>query len=302
MTRSPVFIAAFLAAAVLGAAMICLDQVWVALGHGGNSAVRYASGGVLSVVTLSAVAVLTDSIGAVLLFACWGCGTLAATLLGAIQLRRLFGYRYRPALSGQRVRQLLGIGLPNHLLTLTERAPGLLIPILVAHAVSPRITAYWYPAWMMAWIVYIAPVQVGLVQFAEGVRRPELLAATVRRGIGWSLVLGGGIAVAMFVAARPLLRLLGSDYAAASVGAVRILVIGLVPYAFLQAYGAICRARGRLLEGIAFNTVLGAAICAGVVIVAHRGPTAMAAVWLAGSGCGAVWAALRIRRVLVEAA
>ena len=46
------------------------------------------------------------------------------------------------------------------------------MPILVAHLVSLEATAYWYPAWMMAWVAYSTPVLVGLVQFAEGVKDP----------------------------------------------------------------------------------------------------------------------------------
>jgi O-antigen/teichoic acid export membrane protein len=97
-----------------------------------------------------------------------------------------------------------------------------------------------------------------------------------------------------------LLRLLGSEYSDASAGALRLLVIGLVPYAVLQAYSAVCRARGKLREAIVFGTVLGTVVCVAVVIVAPRGPMAMAVAWIGSFAVGAVWAATRLVQLLRE--
>jgi Na+-driven multidrug efflux pump len=179
-----------------------------------------------------------------------------------------------------------------------ERAPGSLVPILVAHVVSLEATAYWYPAWMMAWVAYSTPVLVGLVQFAEGVKNPGRLARSTRSGLGWSLLVGAGISVVMVVLARPLLHLMGARYADASTGALRLLAIGLVPYAVIQSYNSVCRVRSRLREAIAVNAVLGVALCTVTVSVARQGPTAMAAAWLTCLCVGAVVAGLRAIRLV----
>jgi O-antigen/teichoic acid export membrane protein len=300
VAHSPLFIGAFLVATVFGTAMMCLDQVCVALGRGGSSASRYAVGGLVPIVVLTILGFTVRDLDALVLFVCWSCGAVSACLLGGIQLHRFAGYHCRPAFHLRRARRLLGVGLPNQLLTLTERVPALLVPVLVAHTVSPETTAYWYPAWMMAWVVYTAPVQVGLVQFAEGVRRPDQLVRTVRSGIRWSLLMGGGIGVVLFAAAGQLLHLMGSEYSDASAGAVRVLVLGVVPYAVLQAYSAICRSRGRLGEGIVFGAVLGTVVCVAVVAVAPRGPMAMAVAWVGTFAVGAVWATIRLLRLLRE--
>ena len=179
-----------------------------------------------------------------------------------------------------------------------ERAPGLLVPILVAHLVSLEATAYWYPAWMMAWVAYSAPVLVGLVQFAEGVKDPLRLARSTRSGFGWSLLVGAGISVVMVVLAHPLLHLMGAKYADASTGALRLLAVGLVPYAVIQSYNSVCRVRSRLREAIAVNAVLGVALCTVTVSVAQAGPTTMAAGWLTCLSLGAVVAGLRAIRLV----
>ena len=179
-----------------------------------------------------------------------------------------------------------------------ERAPGLVVPILVAHLVSLEATAYWYPAWMMAWVAYSAPVLVGLVQFAEGVKDPLRLAHSTRSGFGWSLLVGAGISVVMIVLAHPLLQLMGAKYADASTGALRLLAVGLIPYAVIQSYNSVCRVRSRLREAIAVNAVLGVALCTVTVSVAQAGPTTMAAGWLTCLSLGAVVAGLRAIRLV----
>ena len=80
----------------------------------------------------------------------------------------------------------------------------------------------------------------------------------------------------MVVLARPLLHLMGARYADASTGALRLLAIGLIPYAVIQSYNSVCRVRSRLREAIAVNAVLGVALCTVTVSVARHGPTAMA--------------------------
>jgi O-antigen/teichoic acid export membrane protein len=235
--------------------------------------------------------------GALAVFTCWTLSTAVAAGLGAVQLRRWIRYRYRPALRRSSARMMLGLGVPNQILTLTERAPQLLLPVLLVHLVSPEAAAYWYPAWMMAWIVYTAPVSVGLVQFARGVQHPADLRRTIWSGLGWSLCMGGGLALALVVAAPPLLALMGPEYAAASASAVRVLAIGLVPYAVLQAYNAVCRVRNRLAEAITVGLLVGAAACGSSVLVAPDGSVAIATTWVASLTCGAAWALMRLWRL-----
>ena len=217
------FAALFVLSVVTGTMMICLDQVNVALGRGGNSAVRYAAAGGVTVAATAALVLSPVASDSRALFACWSLGAVAACVVGVVQLRSMIGYSYRPRLHPGHRQRLLVVGVPNQVLTMIERAPGSLVPILVAHVVSLEATAYWYPAWMMAWVAYSTPVLVGLVQFAEGVKDPGRLARSTRSGLGWSLLVGAGISVVMVVLARPLLHLMGARYADASTGALRLL-------------------------------------------------------------------------------
>jgi O-antigen/teichoic acid export membrane protein len=290
-----------LAALVFGTASICLDQASIVLQRPASSAVRYSVGGTASLLAILGCLLVRETggttAGAVTIFACWAVTACVVCALGAWQLRRWIGYRYRPVFDVADSRSMLVVGLPNQVLTLTERAPQMLLPIFLAHLVSPEAVAYWYPAWMMAWVVYTAPLSVGLVQFAKTVRDPSELRRTTWSGLRWSLLLGGVLAVGLLVAAGPLLRVMGAEYANASADAVRILALGLLPYAVLQAYNALCRAREQLTEGIVTGLCTGSVAVAASLAVADRGATAMAIAWVAGVSCGAIWALVRLCRL-----
>jgi O-antigen/teichoic acid export membrane protein len=296
----------FLLAAVTGTMGTVLDQALVALGRGASATLRYTVGGVVSLAAVAVVAWQAHPAPVDMLMACWTLGTAVTGIIGAVQLRRLVGYRPRPTLRPAHGRSVLMLGIPNQLLTLSERAPGLLLPLLLAHMVAPEAAAYWYPAWMMAWAAYTAPMLMGIVQFSEGVREPDRLVATTWATLRWSLAVGGLAAVVLVIFARPLLHLLGEQYADASAGALRLLAAGVVAYAVLQAYNAVCRARGRYVEAISVGVTLAVALCTAALWAADRGSSAMALAWLVVLSTGAAAVGLRLlavlRRVQKEAA
>ncbi|MCW2765192.1 MAG: polysaccharide biosynthesis protein [Nocardioides sp.] len=291
------FQAMFLVAAVCGTVAICLDQAGIALGRPSGTVVRYVLGGVVMLGGLAAAAAASRgdlSTGTV--FGVWTLSSVVICVAGGWQLSRWVGYRYRGRVRIDSLRRHLAVGVPNHLLTLTERLPALLVPLLVAYLVSPEATAYWYPAWMLAWVAYTVPIQVGLVQFSEGVRRPGDLRRTLRSGFVSGLALGGLAAVLLAVLAHPLLALIGADYADSSATALRVLTLGIIPFTVWQSYNARCRAAGLVREGIMAGLVLAGIICLATVWAAPRGSTALAVAWVASSSLGAVWAARRLTR------
>jgi O-antigen/teichoic acid export membrane protein len=288
----------FLVAAVTGTMGTVLDQALVALGRGASATLRYTLGGSVSLGAAALVAWQAHPASADLLMACWTLGTAFTCIVGVVQLRKLVGYRPRPSLHPARGRPLLMVGIPNQLLTLTERAPGLVLPLLLAHMVSPETAAYWYPAWMMAWAAYTAPMLMGIVQFSEGVREPDRLVSTTWATLRWSLAIGGLGAAVLIVFAHPLLHLLGDRYADASAGALRWLAAGVVAYAVLQAYNSVCRARGLYLEAIVVGVVLAVALCVSALSAAEMGASAMALTWLVVLSIGALAVGLRLVAVL----
>jgi O-antigen/teichoic acid export membrane protein len=222
----------------------------------------------------------------------------------SLQLRHsVAGYRLRPSADWPLVRELTRSGLPNHLLTLAERAPGLLLPIFVTELLSPGDNAAWYVAWMMAWVVFMVPVQVGMTTFAEVAREPGRLAAFVRRGVRTSLAIGVPLAVAAALLAGPLLPLLGDTYASDGKAPLRVLLLGVLPLSFTYAYYAACRATGALRQGTTTAWTVGfVSVVAAVAVGDAEGLTEMAAAWVAVQVCAGAWSAWRLRRLVRTAA
>jgi O-antigen/teichoic acid export membrane protein len=297
----PLFALVFLVTTVLGTAGVLLDQVSTSLRRGDHALTRGVLFGTSTIGFVGVLAVATAAASAFAIFSAWIVGSAAMCLLGAIQLRRSLRYRFRPLLDLTLAVRLLRVGLPNHVLTLMERAPGLVFPIVVTELLSPASNAAWYAAWMMAMVVYMVPIQVGMTLFAEAAYHPGTLRRLLGHGVRLSLLLGGAAALVLAAAAQLLLSILGRHYAAAGTTPLRLLVLAVVPLTLTQAYFVACRSRGRLREAIATGLVAGIASIGGGVLVARAGGlTGMALVWLAAQTLTALWSLWRVRTVLAD--
>lgn len=299
VAADPVFAVLFVVLSVSGTLGVLFDQVSTARRRGDQVLIRGVAAGV---VTLIAVLLIGRWLGGGTsrdIFAAWVLGGLVTWSLGLVALSRaLPGYRYRPALAASLATELSRVGLPNYLLTLTERAPGFVLPIVVTELLSPADNAHWYAAWMMAWVVFVIPIQVGMTSFAEIAREPGEAGRIVRHGIRTSLAVGIAGAAVVALLAGPLLGLLGSGYAEAGAFPLRILAIGIVPMTFIQAYFSYCRARRRLGEAIALGSLnCLASIVAPAAAGIGGGLVAMAVAWLGVQAISATVAAARLRQL-----
>jgi O-antigen/teichoic acid export membrane protein len=299
----PGFAIAFGAMSVLGTAGILFDQLSTVLRRGDQALVRAVAFGVVNIGLLIPLAFGSHSAGALAIFATWVGAAAVAAAIGCVQLwRNVDRYHYSPRLERRLAWPLLRVGVPNHWLTLTERAPGLILPILVTELVSPAANAAWYAAWMMAWVLYIIPIQVGMTLFAEASHRTAPLTHLLRHGLRTSLVLGSAGAGLVALAAPRLLSILGSSYAATGATPLRILVLAVVPLTFVQAYFVVCRSTGRLGEGIVTGALSAAASIGGATIAAvTTGLVGMAVVWVGTQAAAASWAVWRLRRLQLDA-
>jgi O-antigen/teichoic acid export membrane protein len=297
---NPLYAGLFVAATVFGTQGILLDQTATALRRGDQALTRNLVFGVGALAALGGAAVLASRAGSEGIFMPWALAGVVACALGLWQLRRALGrYRMRPRLDRRIVRRLWALGLPNHVLTLAERSPGLLLPVLVTELLSPADNAVWYGVWMMAWVIFIVPVQVGMSMFSEVSHDPGSRARTLRKGIRTSLVIGTGGALVIAGAAEFVLSLLGPSYAAGGTTPLRILLLGVVPMTFMHAYFAACRAEHRLGEALATGW---ASALVAVLVACAAGVTTglegMATAWVAVQWVTGAFSAWRVHRLL----
>jgi O-antigen/teichoic acid export membrane protein len=311
VSATPSWTAVFLAMCVFGTIGIVLDQVNVGLDRGVQVVVRTAAFGGITLLPVAVMLVLGVPMNAMQLTACWVAAGIAATAVGLLQLRATVprtsigereahpaiprGYAYRPRWERALGGRMMTVGSANHLLTLCERAPGLILPIVVTELLSADATAIWYIVWMCAWVVFTAPISIGVAQFAETSRRPEAAAAATRTALRTSLLGAGAGAVLVAALAYPVLHLLGHDYADAGVTPLRLLLLGVVPLAIVSAYYAQCRASGRLAEAIGLGAVAGLlAVAAPAMAGTRYGLAGMALAWVAVQAIAAGWAGMRL--------
>ena len=296
IAHHPVWIVAFLALSVFGTAQIALDQISMGLEHGGQAVTRNVACGLLTLVPLAVLPHLGGGVSKLGLFLAWVLGGVGTVTIGLWQLwKTCGGYVYRLRLERSLVPATVTTGLANHVLTLAERVPGLILPIVVTELLSPRENAYWYIIWMSALVVYITPQSVGIALFAEGAHRPDAMSAATTQALRISLIFGGGCAVVLGLIANPMLRLLGDSYEQAGTGPLRILLLGVIPMSLISVYYARCRAMGRLPEAIATGILGGlAAVFVTAIAGVHFSLPGMAVAWVVVQTVIAVWAALRL--------
>lgn len=287
----------FVAATVFGTLGILFDQVATSLRRGEQALARNVAFGVGTLALLPVMARLTGTHSAQSVFFPWAAAGLGACAMGIRQLRRALP-AYRPRLSVDRPlsHELVRAGLPNYVLTLAERTPGLILPVIVAEVLSPSANATWYAIWMMAWVIYIVPIQVGMTIFAEVSHDPGAVRESVRRGILCSLGVGAAGAVVLGLGAHKILAVLGHHYAQGGAGPLRVLLLAFVPLTFVQAYFSSCRARRRLGEAIRVgwaNAVASVALAAAAGVT--RGLMGMAVAWVAVQFVTGAWSLWRLR-------
>lgn len=292
---NPLYALAFIAMTVFGTLAILLDQLSIALGRGDQVLVRGVVFGVATVVGIGVLPLLLDQAGSAAIFAPWVFAGAVNVGLGVFQLRRMLpDYRFRLQVQRTTCRLLLRHGTPNYALTLAERLPGLVLPIVVTQVLSPADNSTWYAAWMMAWVVYTMPISAGLTLFAEGSNRPAQLAQATRAAVRVALLVGIVLSLLLGSLAHVVLSLLGSAYGATGAAPLRILLLAFVPITFVQAYFAGSRARRRLGEAVATGWVSAAAsVGAAAVGAAAGGLEGMAYGWLAVQTATGVWAVAR---------
>jgi O-antigen/teichoic acid export membrane protein len=174
----------------------------------------------------------------------------------------------------------------------------MLMTILVAEILSPRLGAYWYTAWMAALGVFFIPIYTGTALFAQLVREGTDRAERVRTTLRHTLAIAGSAALAVAVVSHVILEFLGPNYAAHGQRPLLLLLAGIVSVTVLQMYFAVCRATDRLAEagataGITAVTVIGLA----ALLARPYGLDGVAAAWLLCETAAAVWGLWRLTRL-----
>ena len=296
VSKSLFYVLLFLGMTLFGTVNTFMDHVSIAIRRGDQVLTRNVFFGIITIVFVAVLPFITGSTTSRSIVFAWMLAGFFACTIGSIQiLRSIPIYHYRLELDRNIGKGLVGVSLKNYLLTLAERAPNWILPIVVTEVLSPTANAYWYTLWMMAWVVYIIPISVGQNLFADVSHQPGSYRQALRHSIKTSLLLGTiGMAGAILLG-RFLLSLLGTDYAVAGTLPLRILALGVYPAIFIQAYYGICRGKNILREAIFTGVVAGVTgVLAASLTGLRFGLVGMAVAWLITQCLVGSWALIRL--------
>lgn len=293
----PVYGLVFLGMVLFGVVNTLMDSFSIAQRRSDHVLTRNVLFGVVAIAVIGLSALLLSEQTSLLIILGWTMAGLSACVLGAIQLwRSVSHYLYRPSLEKDFARELIKTGLPNYLLTLSERAANYVLPILVTELLSPADNARWYTVWMMAWVVFQVPISIGQNLFVDITRHPEKMDQSIAYSRRTSLILGSLAALAAIILAPFMLNLLGGQYAAQGALPLRILALAVYPVIFIQSYYAICRGTGRLREATLTGLASGiVSIVSAAFVGLEYGIAGMALAWLVTQVIAGIWAYWRIR-------
>lgn len=296
-TADPAFALIFIGLSFVATFSFFLDHVSVALRTTHQALFRNAVASLLTLTLLAGVGVIAGG-GARTIVTAWLIGATVGAVIGLRQLGRALGSPVlRPRWVHAQSGRLLRIGMANHVLALVERAPGLLLPVVVVEALSPADNAVWYATWMMAWAAYFVPQSTGIALLAEASQRPGEAREAISKAMRSSLLIGCIVAGALGLLGPLLLRLLGPSYSAGTVP-LFILLAAVIPAVYIQTYFAVCRNSGRLKEAIGTGAFGGLLAVAGAIVVSDRtGLIGTASAWLIAQSAMGAWAAVRIRTI-----
>src|SRR3990172_7986155 len=121
----PLYAFLFLGINIFGAINVLMDHVSIAIKRGDQVLIRNVLFGVITIAGVAVLPLLAETTTSIAIVSAWAAAGFFACLIGTIQISRsISSYSYTPAVEKQTARQLIGIGLPNYLLTLAERAPN----------------------------------------------------------------------------------------------------------------------------------------------------------------------------------
>jgi O-antigen/teichoic acid export membrane protein len=168
--------------------------------------------------------------------------------------------------------------------------PTFLLPLLVLNTLGPRVTAYFYVAWNIAFVLQLVPSVISQPTLSEGSAGSVRIA---ERALRLSLAITGPAVVVIVLGASAIMSLYGPTYVAHATWPLRLFALAAIPACFISVAGAVLRVENRHLS----ITVLNGAFCVIALGLAGLGGSVLglggvAAGWTVGSALVGVVAAM----------
>lgn len=211
-------------------------------------------------------------------------GAVGAVLLLVTRL----GHRLRPHIDLGFVRAAARFCGGNYLAVTFNSLPALVVPVLLTNAGEATSAAYFYVAWSVANLLYVAVMCVNLSFLAEGARDVRVLKPLVARAARVNGVVLSLLMVGTLVTAPLILSVFGRQYAHHAIGVLVFMVLTALFVSVSQVVSAILNLQGRVGSLTGLSMLNAALVMGAVVVLQGRGVTFVGLAWLGGNAAGTV--------------
>ena len=250
------------------------------LAHNGSEYIL-AKNSLVAALRIVLLSIATTS-GGFALFVIASAPSTVGALGALVVLTRKFGHRLRPHLDLRFLRDTARFSGGNYLSITFKSLPAMVIPVLLTNAGEPASAAYFYVAWSVANLLYVAALWVNLSFLAEGARDVTGLTRLILRV---ARVNGAVLLVLMIgtLASAPLvLAMFGPGYAHHAKGLLVFLVVAALCIAVIQAITTILNLQGRIGSLTLLSLAEAGLVIGSVAGLMHRGIHAVGLAWLGG--------------------
>ncbi len=251
LAANPGIIVLFAAGVGLTAVTSVLDEALIGLLKGVVQLGRNALFAGTKLVFLILAGFWLLKVGGQIIYGAW----VAGSLLSLLPLAGFVALKCRRRIRAlkpdwQLLRRLKLLALQHHLLNLILQAPTMAMPVLVTIVLSATTNAWFYIAWMISGLVFIASYALTTVLYAINAGHTAELTRKLRMTLGLSFVTVIFANCVLQLAAGQILDLFGHIYALQAVLCLRILGLAAFPMIIKYHYIAVSRIHSKMARAV----------------------------------------------------
>lgn len=267
--HSATLAAVFVAATVVWGVFNLEDAALVGLHRSVVMAVENTAYGVCKLLLLVGIAVLLPLTG---IFVSWVVPLVVIVpVINWLIFRRYLKDRDSAAAAASwRAREVVRFASLDYVGALIGQASGGLLPLIVLSALGAAANASFYIAWTIAAGLNLVTANFAYSLMVEGVTAPHRLAELTRGVLIRCAVIAIPAAAVLVVAARPILRIYGSAYAANASVLLGLLGLAAIPGGLLGIAFSLDRLESRVGRAVFTQGVLGVLTLGGSWLLLRR--------------------------------
>ncbi len=228
------------------------------------------------------------SLGAIGIFLSFGVGMVLAVLLAFAITVKCLPYRVN-TIGFNELKDMVYFSFGVYIARIFDSLPGFVLPIIVLSVLGSEQNAYFYIAWWVMFFITMIARMTSMSLLAEGSYEPEKLREKVFEGSKFVLILTSVAMVLMFVFGDYVLTIFGKTYAENSFSILRVLLVGVIPYAVNVMYASAMMVRKRVMRVVViYGCTALITIVFGYISIGWFGVLGIGYAWFIGNTCAMI--------------